>query len=1279
MRTISDGASITSKAANKTGVTGAINVFRPGVEGVTGNISAAVDAGQKLAVKHVVEPVLGDTARASHKWAIEHLQKYRKLKPNFVKGAPPPTANTISVSPAGRDAASGNFPYRMFNLQTRNLETMWFGRPLKDLKYAILSHGWKGAEIEYTDIMELKEKAKEMDIMNPDQPRYPHLQLQSEEAGDVDMLVQHYEHKMEELRQARKDPPSKAPLTSEENLIAEKRRSAYKILHSLETAYSLFQEQEREAMRLEEKNNRGSGKPKKTISKPKNLYLWNDTCCINKGVVNEHANSLALMGEWYTNAEFCVVHLDYGKHEEDWDAEFEEGVTGKFDVKAEHNKALYKDLDSILAKSKVPYWATRGWTLQELCLSRDVAFFNNRWERIPADMSSYNDKACIAKFCKVPQSEVCRGRAPSEVSAFELLGFASKRDCTLDVDRIYSMMGMLDVKFSVFYAEGMTKALTRLLDEVIITKHDVSIFNWDGELSGNTIPGRSLYPVNLVPFTKDSRTIRANAQAVPGSAHFPTIANEGNQDPEQDRGPKEVVKHALRLIDKHLDRFAHFITKKDYDELPQSAIQKILEYTRKARFGKNITYEYDLVKRILLFIERADEKARLRAKESLKSKLTEEGNPLETASSAPMSPPPPYTQAEPAAASPSPASGGSYFDGIPSVPSLSGSSMFGRGKKKDKENKEKPVEKPSPPPKEKSSMFSSSRFKIGGDSSKDKAVSIQGEEVRPSTPGAGADKQPSVTVDPKWFTLVENVISYLTSILQLSESTGPQFKDPFKDARLKCIGYILDHLHPVQPSGPMPDMIALDFTSERDGARYLDQIIANRALCYVITAKDPRESEAYGNMKEVLHYIQRTDFQSLSPALITDLFTLLNKTAFCACPKYADIVEIHGRYGDKIPPSGSRESRRPKSLHGGHDDDEDDLEHLPPPIISRNPIIVSTSGIEGLFDIQRVIVDIIDAGKTSKIEPRADQVSKPLPTEMYACSSDNITASPLYIKIMESISKGNLDETFTGHCKISTGLGHITIRYCCTASVLKKQLDIRDILSQTELKPTEDPTAVVPGPDVMTMLQFVKEADIELVAGEWVLARFAGVPGANWFLCLLELGATHPFYGWRIPTESIDFTMGTPEQSLVDLWEKYMERKKNYLCDLVDTRIKQRKVALQKKVTQLVREKNPAGIINAGLDVMGDFVTNDSTSTVEAIGRGLDKIGKIAGTEVIHAKTRIDQHNLKTQEYRERIDLRFKALEDAGVPKETHMAVLSLDDNSVLPAMFFPAKKIHMF
>jgi hypothetical protein len=91
------------------------------------------------------------------------------------------------------------------------------------------------------------------------------------------------------------------------------------------------------------------------------------------------------------------------------------------------------------------------------------------------------DRKRVSQFTNVPPDECCRGLSRSRHPARDILVLASHRSCTVPVDSVYSLMGVLGVKFPAFHAEGPTKALCRLLDEVVITSNDISVFNWAGK------------------------------------------------------------------------------------------------------------------------------------------------------------------------------------------------------------------------------------------------------------------------------------------------------------------------------------------------------------------------------------------------------------------------------------------------------------------------------------------------------------------------------------------------------------------------------------------------------------------------------------------------------------------------------------------------------------------------------------------------------------------------------------------------------------------------------
>lgn len=111
------------------------------------------------------------------------------------------------------------------------------------------------------------------------------------------------------------------------------------------------------------------------------------------------------------------------------------------------------------------------------------------------------DRNDISSFSKVGLlNSWSKGIRRDNFSAHSVMNLASERSVSVPADTAYSLMGILRVRFPSFHAEGLPKALSRLMDEVVITSNDVSVFNWSGKHSISPLKGRSLYPCNIGAF-----------------------------------------------------------------------------------------------------------------------------------------------------------------------------------------------------------------------------------------------------------------------------------------------------------------------------------------------------------------------------------------------------------------------------------------------------------------------------------------------------------------------------------------------------------------------------------------------------------------------------------------------------------------------------------------------------------------------------------------------------------------------------------------------------------
>jgi hypothetical protein len=204
-------------------------------------------------------------------------------------------------------------------------------------------------------------------------------------------------------------------------------------------------------------------------------FAWSDTCCIDKSSSTELDESIRSMFRWYRNSEICIVHLAHSESIED--------MTGD-------------------------EWMERGWTLQELLAPESIKFFNKHWMPMTADG---NDKSksetevmkTLETATGIPLDDLWRF-SPSPVRVDERMTWAARRRTTRDEDVAYSLMGIFKVSLQIAYGEGGDLAFCRLIEAIMQSGGDPSVFNWKGihaeHHSSEVIPrsphsfaGRTLY------------------------------------------------------------------------------------------------------------------------------------------------------------------------------------------------------------------------------------------------------------------------------------------------------------------------------------------------------------------------------------------------------------------------------------------------------------------------------------------------------------------------------------------------------------------------------------------------------------------------------------------------------------------------------------------------------------------------------------------------------------------------------------------------------------------
>ncbi|OGM43503.1 hypothetical protein ABOM_008050 [Aspergillus bombycis] len=964
----------------------------------------------------------------------------------------------------------------------------------------------------------------------------------------------------------------------------QRQRSARKIKESIEVAKELFE--------------------RMPYSKGGKKYVWLDTCCINKSNTYELTESLALMGDWYANADFCLVHLDTRRSHAEWLQEYEyfeghtlnpveENISHLGEICANPN-CWGEDCPDHHAGYHIE-WAERGWTLQELVLSKMTYYVNSRWkllsreidaigpyypvgpfleqylnpsqakqknstdagsdgsassdtpsmERIktligklethgfvpPRHISNMTAEAQIAQavasasgearinrllaelkdeicsYIKKDREEIRRfgrlskltswatGIDPLSSAARNVLATASDRVTTVPTDQAYSLMGIMGVRFPAFSAEGLPKALARLLDEVVISSNEVSVFNWSGKHAGTPIQGRSLYPSNIGAFKDPIETPHLADQAKTNTRILELFQAERHQQ-------SDIAKDVVWLLVKMMKR-----VKDLRQDCPDAtSLLRLVRDIQDAEFSKLriVTRDLEGIVNMLGDIRKA------------KKAHQDDKN----------------------------------------------------GKKEEKTDK----------------------------------------------PGQEAQCKPTTFVNTGFSQLTGAMASFSPRKLPLTRfgsKRGSIAKEtePYADGHSNSPNTVPET---VRQQGPAP--------------RAEEQILQAR----------------------IQDLAQKLKGQN---NIIEENYERIRKT---------------------------KDEKR-------NDPDKNQTVERDTRLVCPNPIVVSSAGIRGVFDIQRIIVKMEDKDR-------------------------------LRAQVVNAIEGQKID----GWCTISTGFAIALVAFSCDRDTLKQQLDMAHVV-ESELsepqnqpndgarphdKPTADEDAQdddgltaddmsdrMPPVEVATvansgldardetpdappkgssrtitpeqkrvrrMIRFVQEPDLHAIAGEWVLARFSGVAGADWFLCRLELGSGSDLYGRRIATDAFSFQNAVPEKGLIDYWYQYMTEKKCRVCHAVRLYIERSILwdGARQKLHSL--EVQPWNDPNNGQadDDLEEFLRRFSGNTFEklsdvAIAAGKGAAGMGADLFARFLQARVEEGALKM------------------VPPQLHAAVLDLDEGRHLfPVMF---------
>jgi hypothetical protein len=183
------------------------------------------------------------------------------------------------------------------------------------------------------------------------------------------------------------------------------------------------------------------------------IYLWVDTCCIDKTSSAELSEAINSMYKWYARSTECHALL------------------------ADVPPAAKQDPLSPGSAFNGSRWFTRGWTLQELIAPGELLFLARDWS-VLGDKRGYPALIdLVAGITGVPVAVLIGKVRLANLSVASRLQWASARQTTRTEDVAYCLLGIFDVNMPLLYGEGR-KAFVRLQEAILKSTSDRSIFTW---------------------------------------------------------------------------------------------------------------------------------------------------------------------------------------------------------------------------------------------------------------------------------------------------------------------------------------------------------------------------------------------------------------------------------------------------------------------------------------------------------------------------------------------------------------------------------------------------------------------------------------------------------------------------------------------------------------------------------------------------------------------------------------------------------------------------------
>ncbi|OJJ76603.1 hypothetical protein ASPBRDRAFT_27038 [Aspergillus brasiliensis CBS 101740] len=1228
-------------------------------------------------------------------------------------------------------------PLRMFDLDTMNMvDTSFFG---DEDQYCMLSHSWKGAEIDYALVCEAQraeeapggltgyndvdavftlcdEKIKsiagklskslqerpdagtsvrdllvtslrvsmlERDVVDTKKKRT----IEDANKRQADLEYTNYQKLLDFLKEVknlpslekqREDAEKRARNAVDKYFRAEhdyasekprisKFRSNRQLSYEMDDLLRALQ-QRRSARKLYESVGRAreifENRP---FSKTGRRYIWLDNCCINKRQDAELSESLARMGEWYANADFCLVHLDTPWDNREWLDEWDLWCKSKASTEeVGPNNAEDNDVVSTTMKTQPrcqpvsrfnevkewkPTWATRGWTLQELVLSKMTFYANADWKMLsrPVDSLGFYYHFCPFIDFYTQNLSYVKDNAPKVVD---------------DVLNQYQVKQALEAMAAL---EGREMSERKETSSVTPNEEEKTIgaenIIWVLRLFGYVAPK------NL-----DKQTARARI------SYSVQVVVEAFKDTPSYTDPSHEARELI--LEMMSERYAGLTREKTVRRTINLLLGALAHKANEfIRIDRKIIAAFSNVEGLSSWWN-GTERSRFSAQSVMMLASHRQcTKPIDKAYSLmgvlgvqfPAFPAEGLTKAL-----------SRLMDEV--VITSNDVSVFNWTGKYNGS----PIRGRSLYASNIDAFYTDSRFDVNG------------ELVRIFR----NDRTKTLNIAKGITDMLLNASNFVSTFNQAEETVS---------LLLDMVEFIRkSDIHTLERLLDCPELVkTMKGAGDYARRKRLEDAKRNQKLQKPDTPRtqEPQTPEAPGIRRKKSWGVNLSNLHK-GNLLERNHAAKKEKATEGNADNPQKPEEFEAEIQSAVAKALNRGLMHEDNESSAKDDESSDESSKPEAqatringrdqqIICPNPIVVNSSGIKGVFDIQRIVVKMLQPEE--------------LRAKVKNAASDN--------------------EMIDGWCTISTGFTLTMVAFCCERRVLEKQLDVVDVIEQTILKEPATPTTHThPHPQsnvtdtqpvnsenqqskssndkdpardtasaqetdnadrdsrpklknygssaeqrrVSRMIDFVTEANLHAIAGEWALARFSGAPGAHWFLCRLELGTGHEFYARRIATDRFNFTNAVPEKGLVEFWHKFMHRKKLVMCEMLDHYLDAQKAGTYATwLHDNLKESFPWGESSESSDeddedepqrgkqAKGKQEVQDGTLT--STGKALKMIGW--GIRFFYDKY-----------YAGYLEERLDEMALAKVPVNLHAAIKDLHaDKVLLPVMFHSGRDVHFF